>query len=239
MISIVIPVKNEESVIEKTLLKLKEIKTLDYEVIVSDGHSTDTTVEICKKYADKVIEPENPQKTIAAGKNAGAAVARGEFLLFIDADIIIPEPDILLNKVLSYMQSDPSILGVTVSLRVFPEMQTFLDWVIFGAVNWVHYFRNNWIGSGSSSGEFQFVRHEAFKQIGGFEEKFAVGEDNVMFWRLSRIGKTRMLKKLFVYHTGRRAHIIGWPKLLYQWLSNSFYLAFRNKSSMDKWEPIR
>jgi glycosyltransferase involved in cell wall biosynthesis len=239
MISIVIPVRNEESVIEKTLLKLREIKNLEYEIIVSDGNSTDKTVEICNKYADKVIEATEKQKTIAAGKNAGVAIARGEFVLFIDADIIIPEPERVIREVLATMEKDPQVFGITVSLRVFPEMETFMDYMVFGAVNWVHYFRNNWFHSGSASGEFQFVRHEAFKKIGGFEEKFAVGEDNVMFWRLSQIGKTRMLKHIGVYHTGRRAHIIGWPKLLYQWLSNSYFLAFKGRSKMNEWEPIR
>ncbi len=87
MISIIIPTKNEESVIEKTLTSLKNNLSLPHEIIVTDGASTDKTVEIAKKYADKVVEHAGPERqTIAAGRNAGAAVAAGDFLAFMDAD---------------------------------------------------------------------------------------------------------------------------------------------------------
>jgi glycosyltransferase involved in cell wall biosynthesis len=88
LVSIIIPTLNEEKYIESTL---KALKNQDYkgkyEMIVADGLSKDNTVKIAKKYVDKVVLVK--EKGIAKGRNAGAKVAKGNILLFIDADTIL------------------------------------------------------------------------------------------------------------------------------------------------------
>lgn len=88
-VSIIVPTYNEENNIEKCLKSLKALNYSNFEIILSDGGSTDKTVEIAKKYADIVIvEKELPEGWI--GKNygcyLGAEAAQGEILLFTDAD---------------------------------------------------------------------------------------------------------------------------------------------------------
>jgi len=61
------------------------------------------------------------------------------------------------------------------------------------------------------------VKSEAFKKIGGFNEGLIGGEDKNHFERLAKIGRTISAHKLILYHTGRRAHKIGWPRLLLTW----------------------
>jgi len=80
------------------------------------------------------------------------------------------------------------------------------------------YIQNNILGTGATCGEFQMVRRDVFKKMGGYREHLAVGEDMDLFYKLAKIGKTKTDPKLLVYHTGRRPHKIGWLKLIWQWI---------------------
>ena len=96
MISIVIPTLNEERRIGQTLQRLRDTLVGDFEIIVSDGGSKDKTADIARALADKVIVHSGlDRQTIAGGRNAGAKVAAGEYITFLDADVTIPNPAIL------------------------------------------------------------------------------------------------------------------------------------------------
>ena len=64
-------------------------------------------------------------------------------------------------------------------------------------------------------------------------------EDADMFRRLSTIGKTMIDPDLVVLHTGRRAHQLGWPRLIFMWLVNSFFVCVYNRSFTKEWRVIR
>ena len=238
MISIIIPTLNEEKIIEKTLKSLKEFRG-DYEVIVSDGKSTDRTVEIARKYADKVVIYEGEaRQTIAMGRNLGVSVASGEYLLFLDADIFIPNPSLFFPKLLKEF-NEKKLVGATVFLKVYKEMATIGDNIFYSMLNYIIFINNNIFNHGASSGEFQMIRTETFKKIGGFNEKLVAGEDFDMFGRLSKVGRTRTISSLFVLHTGRRPHKVGWSKVLYSWFMNWVHTTFFKKSWSEVWEEIR
>ena len=84
MISIIIPTLNEEKEIEETLKNLEEpLRRGEIEVIISDGGSTDATLEIVKRYTKKIVVHSGAKRqTISHAKNIGAAKAVGEYLLF-------------------------------------------------------------------------------------------------------------------------------------------------------------
>ena len=239
MISFIIPTLNEEKIIGKTLLGLKKYSG-GSEIIVSDGKSTDKTVEIAKKYANQIaLYQGEARQTIAAGRNAGAILARGEYLVFMDADLSILDPDVFFSKALKIFNSDKNITGLTVRIRVFPVLETLADRIVFLVMDYVHFTLNNIFKIGAAAGEFQMVRYSAFKKVGGYDENLVAGEDHEFFQRLSKIGKTRMERSLTVYHTGRRAHKIGWLKLLSIWLGNALSFLFRKKSMSKVWTEIR
>ena len=80
MISIVIPTLNEEKIIETTLRSLRAYSGY-LEIIVSDGRSTDRTVEIARSIADTVVVHSGPERqNISKGRNRGAEVATGDIL---------------------------------------------------------------------------------------------------------------------------------------------------------------
>jgi len=88
MISVVIPALNEERALPETLARLFS-QAGDYEVIVVDGGSTDGTRGIAEGYDD--LQILQAPKGRASQMNAGAARARGEWLLFLHADTLLPE----------------------------------------------------------------------------------------------------------------------------------------------------
>ena len=98
---------------------------------------------------------------------------------------------------------------------------------------------NNFLGMGAATGEFQMIKKEAFLKINGFDEKLVTGEDDDIFRRLSKIGKTRLEMSLIAYHSGRRAHSVGWPRLLYTWTKDTLSVWFFHKSVSKEWKEVR
>jgi len=88
MISVVIPAYNEERALPDTLARLCS-QPGDYEVILVDGGSTDDTRSIARRHRD--VRIMRAPKGRASQMNAGAANARGEWLLFLHADTLLPE----------------------------------------------------------------------------------------------------------------------------------------------------
>jgi len=240
MLSIVIPTLNEEKLLEQTLTALRELRHLKYEIIVSDGGSNDSTLEIAGRFADTVVvHTGSYRQKIGQGKNAGAAAASGDYLVFLDADVVIPEISGFFTQAVELFENDPRLLGLTVFLKVFPETATRADHIVFWAVNRIVQFSNNFLHWGGAPGEFQMVRADAFRKVGGYNEILVVDEDQEMFFGLSKIGKTRVDSRLFVLHTARRAHAIGWPKLVWLWTINLVYTKARRRSFTKEWEVIR
>ena len=238
MISFIIPTKNEEKIIEKTLLCLSEYIG-EKEIIISDGQSTDKTILIAKKYA-KIIEHKSASgQKISEGKNMGARNSHGEYIVFLDADVYIPNINSFFQKAESLFKSDKNLAGLTVSIRVFKNQETFADKMVFLIFNFYNLILNNYFGIGAATGEFQMIRKDVFQKTGGYNENLVASEDYEFFRRVGKIGKTYFAKNLLVYHTGRRAHKIGWLKLLTQWVLNGFFVLLIGKSYSKEWKVIR
>ena len=240
-ISFIIPTLNEEKVIEKLLRNLREIKTIPYEIIVSDGKSTDRTLDIARPLADKIVENATGQRqTIGQGRNEGAKAASGDVLVFLDADVRVPEPDKFFQRALAHFADDSMLTGLSGWVRVFPEQESFMDMVGYLILSdWSFYVSNNIFHVGSTCGELQIIKTDAFRQLRGYREDLTTVEDKDLFYRLSRIGHTRTDPRLLVYHTGRRPHKIGWPRLLWTWFYNSLHFTFFDRAHEDEWTVIR
>lgn len=237
MISFVIPTLNEEKTIEDTLKSLNAFSG-DKEIIISDGKSRDNTIEIAKKYTDKILIHDGLSKqNIAQGRNAGAKEALGEYIIFMDADVVIPNIDGFIKRAEGYFDKDPKLVAVTAECVVLKDLANIFDKIIFKIVAYYFSFLNV-IRFGAAGGEFQMIKKEAFLQVKGFDPILSVSEDMDLFWRLAKIGRTKLPLELKVYHTGRRAHKIGWPRLLWQWVSNTISVFFFKKSD-DEWKEIR
>lgn len=241
MISIIFPTLNEEAYIGDSIRAIQsKLTRFPYEIIVSDGKSTDRTVGIARDLGATVIEyAGTTRQNIAMGRNAGGRAAHGEFLVFMDADSRIDDPDAFFAKALERFAADPRLVGLTGRLRVYPGHETFGDRIVWPILAFNLRLMNNVFHKGESTGEFQMMRKSAFDRLGGFREDLVTREDADMFMRLSRIGRTLWEGSLTVYHSGRRAHKIGWPKLLRTWVINSIWVVLFNKAHAEEWTIVR
>lgn len=238
-ISIIIPTLREERFLERTLENLKSL-TLPHEIIITDGGSTDGTLDIARRYTDKITVWTHPHRqTFGQAKNAGAALATGEFLVFIDADVLVPEPQEFFEEMLRAFDSNKRLLAMTVPLKPWPENHSWVDAFFCAPLNWFYIISNNVFHSGNASGEFQMIHRESFRRIGGYHEKLAAGEDNEVFRQIAAHGRTLSYSKLCVRHSLRRPHKLGWLRTYGIWLKNGISVALRNKAAYEEWPVVR
>lgn len=239
MISVVIPTFKEELAIGERLKHLKESLTMQNEIIVSDGRSPDRTAEVARQYADQVVIFTGEKHTPARGRNDGAKHATGEFLLFLDADSYLKDPDAVIRHCLLRFEKEPRLVGITLPQRALPEVETWADRISFGIVNLLGRVFNNVFHHGEGAGKFMMVKRSAFERIGGFREDLATREDGDFFNRLSRIGETSFDPAFFVYHGARRAHKLGWARLWWIWTVNVVSFSLFDRAVSKEWKAVR
>jgi glycosyltransferase involved in cell wall biosynthesis len=239
ILSIIIPTYEEERVIEKTLLHLRTVKSVPFELIVADSGSTDRTVEIAEKYADAVVRYDDRPKNAARGRNLGAVHASGKYLAFIDADVLPVDPEHFFKKLIERFEADSRIMGGGVCVRTLPEIETWGDRISHIMINVMTATANNIFHQGAISGEFQMMRKDAFEKVGHYNESLNITEDNDLYGRLAKLGKTRTFWDLMVMHPSRRAHKIGWPRLWFEWTINLFAVKFLGHTWHSEWLHVR
>ena len=218
MISVIIPALDEEASIASTIRSCRGAGP--GEVIVVDGGSRDRTVEIARARADAVIAAPRGR---AAQMNAGAAAARGEVLLFLHADTLLPGGS--LPAVLGALK-DPGVIGgaFRVRLAASPDAGRYVR-AMLGITGWMIGARGA-VSRSYSGDQAIFVRAEAFRAVGGYPE-IPLMEDVELSRRMRRAGKTVLLP-LRVESSGRRWEAWGPLKtVLFMWRLRIGYLLGR------------
>jgi len=163
MISVIIPAYNEERALPATLHHLLRLPG-EFEVLLVDGGSDDRTVDVASNLAGVTVL--RAPKGRAVQMNAGAAVARGEWLLFLHADTLLPaEALVRLNG----LEEDPAV-----EAGGFLHRFSGSDWRL-RMISWLDNFRcvRSRIIYGDQA---MFVRKGLFERLGGFPE-VAILED--------------------------------------------------------------
>ncbi len=244
LISLVIPVYMEEKILESNLINFtKELRDYySFELIVSDGGSSDRTVEIARKYADKVVvHNKKERQTIAAGRNRGAEVASGDVIVFLNGDTFPAYIEEFFDVIFKFAKNNiqyKKYSALACYVSSLPEEELFKDRVFYFLHNsYVHFL--NLIGLGMGRGECQVVRTADFNKINGFRDSIVAGEDFDLFRRLSAIGKIKFEKKLHVLESPRRFRKYGYFKTVFFWTLNSLSVWFFGKSVSKEWEAVR
>ena len=241
VISVIIPARNEEKLLERCLQQFtSEIKARYLlEVIVSDGGSTDNTIGIAAAYADYIATHEDPwRQTIAEGRNRGARLAHADLLLFLNADTYIAEIDSFLERAIQRFAVDESLSALATRVEVIPEDRKWSDVIFHGYFNrYVKYA--NMIGLGMGRGECQLVRRKAFEALKGYDAKMAAGEDFDLYRRLRSIGRVRFDRQLLVYESPRRYRKYGNARVYADWIRNGLAVLVKHRSSDQVWEEVR
>jgi len=220
-ISVIIPALDEEASIARAIRSCREAGPC--EVIVVDGGSRDRTVEIARGEADAVIAAPRGR---AAQMNAGAAVARGEVLLFLHADTLLPGRSV--PAVLDALQ-DPEVIGgaFRVRLAASPGAGRYVR-ATLGVTGRMIGARAA-VSRSYSGDQAIFARAEAFRAVGGFPE-IPLMEDVELSRRMRRAGKTVLLP-LRVETSGRRWEAWGPLRtVLFMWRLRIGYLLGRTPS---------
>lgn len=237
-LSFIIPAYNEAKLIAACLQHIdsavtyctdKQLADFEVERIVVDNNSTDDTAAISEcAGATVVFEAVNQ---ISRARNAGAAAATGDWLIFVDADSWLPAG--LLAEVLLKIQQDKHIgFG---SLMEMPNIPWQWRWSI---KSWSWLSANlNW-----AAGSFLVCRRDIFHELGGFSEELFVAEE-IEFSRKAKCyarqhdGQFEVLRDHPLITSGRKARLYSQRELFTQ----LFRLVFRprkavkNKHELDVW----
>jgi len=209
-ISIVIPTLNEEINLGVCLTCIHEGLIQPVEVIVADALSADHTREIAVQHGARVVD--NPLRHAAGGRNAGIAVAKGELIVFTDADCR-PRPDWLLRIVQAFEQ-DPALQGVggpMVSLPPRTAVEAF--WARTFLVDIMPFPSESCLIAGRVfRGAFLTAncayQRRLLNELGGFSDWFGNhAEDIDLFWRAIDSGaRLRYLADAVVDHPFSHSH---------------------------------
>lgn len=185
-ISIVIPTYCEEKVLPDLLKSIENQIFSPTEVIVADAQSPDRTREIARLLGARVVEGGK----IAFGRNAGAKVAKSEYVLFLDADTQLPTE---LTLVGAYLEAISKNLDIgTIFYDVIKDKSTTFGVVagsaINGAFNAVKVVQSFLKYPKWEAGSFVLVKKEFFNKVGGFDEKMTMNEDRDFFQRVVKAG---------------------------------------------------
>ncbi len=166
LVSIIIPVHNGSSHLGKTLDALLASDFVEYEIVVVDDASTDESATLAQARGVEVIALA-AQLGPAAARNRGANHARGDILLFVDADVVV-RPNTL-THVAAILREYPDVAAVFGSYDDSPAAQNFISQY----KNLLHHFVHQqsspnaatfWAGCGA-------IRRRAFEVTGGFDER--------------------------------------------------------------------
>ena len=230
--SVIIPAYNEEYLLPATLSSLQlAMDSIPHkgEIIVVDNNSTDNTAQVAESYGARVIF--EPFRQIAKARNSGALNAKSDFLIFLDADTILP-PQLLQNAI-NLLKEKKYCGGGT--LLSFDSQLPFL------AVRLVKFW--NWISKTGklAAGSFIFCLTRGFYEIGGFDENIYAGEEITFSRKIKKWGKKNNLSFIIisdyaVITSGRKFQWYSSMQLALLFiLFTIFPFALRNRSLCNFW----
>lgn len=200
-VSVIVPVHNGGGKFRRCLASVKASHLSPREIIVIADGDTDGSWQLAKDFGAQVSRFPSPGGPGRA-RNLGAAQARGEILLFVDADVTIPPGAI--GQVVMMFNREPGIAALFGSYDDEPGEPNFLSQYR----NLLHHYVHQrgledastfWGGCGA-------IRRDVFLSMGGFDERYVRPsvEDIELGYRLRKAGhRIRLCKSLQVKHLKR------------------------------------
>ncbi len=182
--SIIIPTLNEEAHLPKLLQNLAGQTWTDFEVIVVDGKSEDGTGKIAQGMRGKLglTLVVSPERNVSYQRNLGAGRARGQILVFFDADTQIPKT--YLERVSrAFEEKAPDVLATWLA----GDSRDEKDKIIAHGFN-VLFEITKALKIPGVFGAMMAMRRKAFEEMGGFNEKSTFGEDAELLQRMVKAG---------------------------------------------------
>jgi glycosyltransferase involved in cell wall biosynthesis len=234
-ISIVVPAFNEARGLPATLASIRrataafDARGWRHELVVCDNNSTDGTAEIARAAgATVVFEPVNQ---ISRARNAGAAQASGDWLVFVDADSH-PSPELFGDTADAMAGGRCLAGGATVAIDSTDRLGGGVV-AVWNAIS-----RALRLAAGS----FIFCDAHAFREVGGFSLEFYAGEELDLFTRLKRLARKRGRTIVILYAhplvtSDRKARLYTKREIAFGFLKSVITLgrAVRNRDDCYMW----
>ncbi len=182
-VSVIIPVHNGAKTIAETIATVQQQTYPDWELIVVDDGSTDTTTAIITNLGEPRLQLFSwAQRGVCASRNQGARLAQGEFLAFLDAD------DLWSCDKLAAQLDCLSNPAVALAYSWTDYINEAGDWLFagrhpqFSGSVYQQLFLGNFLENGSNA----LIRRSAFETVGGFDESLVGAEEWDLALRLAR-----------------------------------------------------
>lgn len=221
-VSIIIPTFNEEKYLPKLLNSLKKQTATPKEIIVADAYSLDNTRGVAKSFGAKVVNGG----LHSVGRNNGARIASQPILLFLDADVVLPQA--FLEQTIAEMIARK--FDIT-SCYITPRSSLKIDRLL-------HQFANQYVKlthkiHPNIYGFCIFVKKNIHKAIGGFDETIILAEDQDYVKRARKKGKFGYLKSYKIPVSVRRLIKEGRMKMVLKAIAIELHLIFIGKIKKD------
>ena len=192
LVSVIIPTKNSERTIRTCLESVRAQTYRNFEIVVVDNFSTDSTTRIAKEYADVVLLA-GPERTSQVKQ--GAANSKGDFIYKIDSDFVL-EPSVLEKAV--KVALDEQAVGVIIPNLSYPKISFWSE---------VRFFeRLSYVGSKQIEAA-RFIRRDAYDRVGGHDGTLVAYEEHDLHNRVSRLGKIVRIEDASEWHLGEPKHL--------------------------------
>ena len=200
-VTVIVPVKDDSGLLDRCLEGLSRSQHPPLECIVVDDASTDASASVAEKHGARVLRMDKSRGP-AYARNRAAQIAKGELLMFVDADVVVHEDT--LSRAADCFEQDPGLTAVIGSYDDLPGDPSFCSQYKNMFHHWVHQTSGEaaftfWSGCG-------MVRRDPFLALGGFNEGYPRPsiEDIEFGFRLRLAGhRIRLEKKMLATHLKR------------------------------------
>ena len=205
ILSIIIPTYNEEEYLPILLDSIRKQNFDDYEIIIADANSTDRTREIAEEYGCIVVDGGMP----GVGRNRGAEVAKGKYLLFLDSDLKLT--DDYLRDVIYEFQMER--LGIAITQMKPLVLHSLANYFMIS----VEKIKPHGAGCYGI-----IVKRSLHEKCGGFNEELTFGEDSDYIKRLGNVERFKVLRNAKIGVSTRRLEEEGIETLIRQYGKSTF-----------------
>jgi glycosyltransferase involved in cell wall biosynthesis len=204
-ISVIIPAHNEEKLLPDTLNALRRQSHPRFESIVVANGCADATAEIAPALCDQFYNLES--RGLGPARNLGAQKARGDLLLFLDADTVL-EPDAL--ELIARKFTRRFSAG---TLKGEPDSPRLSYKLIYLLKNFIHQSHAH---HGSSGVILCWKDH--FQKVGGFDNDLYLRENSDLMKKLRRFGRYRYINATPAVTSMRRYEKTGVSEMILLWV---------------------
>lgn len=191
LVSVIVPTRNSAQFLEACLESVIQQSYRPLELIVVDRNSTDQTLEIAKRYTDKIYNKEPERST---QRNYGAQKSSGKYVLFLDSDMqLAPE---VLSACVEKFAENPDLKGIIIPEESFGEG----FWAQCKRLERSFYVGVDWIEAA------RFFERRVFDEVGGYDETLVSGEDWDLSQRVAKRGRLGRVSE-YIHHDEGRLHL--------------------------------